>query len=124
DLIRNIAGNVNLLALNATIEAARAGEAGKGFSVVASEVKSLANQTATATDSISREIAEIQTVSASVAATVGQAVQSADLVNQCVNSVASALEEQSAASREISGSAQNAATALTDITEYVKQISQ
>jgi methyl-accepting chemotaxis protein len=122
ELIRGIAGQVNLLALNATIEAARAGDAGKGFTVVASEVKNLAGQTAAATENISREIAEMQSVSASVAATVGEAVRSADLVSQYVTMVASALEQQSAATREISCSAQNASHALVHINDNVKKI--
>ena len=122
ELIRGIADRVNLLALNATIEAARAGEAGKGFTVVASEVKSLANQTKQATDSISGEIEAMLSVSSSVAQTVGDAVTSADLVSQYVNSVAAALEEQSTATREISGQAQNASHALSDINEQVKRI--
>ena len=122
ELIRGIAGQVNLLALNATIEAARAGDAGKGFTVVASEVKNLAGQTAAATENISREIAEMQNVSASVAATVGEAVRSADLVSQYVTMVASALEQQSVATREISSSAQNASHALVHINDNVKKI--
>jgi methyl-accepting chemotaxis protein len=122
ELIRGIAGQVNLLALNATIEAARAGDAGKGFTVVASEVKNLAGQTAAATENISREIAEMQNVSASVASTVGEAVRSADLVSQYVTMVASALEQQSVATREISSSAQNASHALVHINDNVKKI--
>ncbi len=122
ELIRNIAGQVNLLALNATIEAARAGDAGKGFTVVASEVKNLANQTAAATENISREIAEMQSVSSSVASAVGEAVRSADLVSEYVTMVASALEEQSVATREISSSAQNASQALVHINDNVKKI--
>jgi methyl-accepting chemotaxis protein len=122
ELIRGIAGQVNLLALNATIEAARAGEAGRGFTVVASEVKNLAGQTAEATDIISQEIAQMQSASASVAETVGDAVQSADMVAGYVASVASALHQQSAATQEISGSAQNASRALVHINDNVKRI--
>lgn len=122
NLIRDIAGRVNLLALNATIEAARAGEAGKGFTVVASEVKSLANQTAAATDNISKEIGDMLAVSTQVSDTVGQAVQSADLVRQYVNSVAAALEQQSAATREISRSVQGASGSLSDINDNIKRL--
>ena len=120
ELIRSIAGQVNLLALNATIEAARAGEAGKGFTVVASEVKSLAAQVASATDSISREIADMQSVSGKVAASVGAIVSAAGQMNEYVTSVAAALEQQSSATREIS--AQHASSALNTINERVKMI--
>ena len=123
-LIRDIAGRVNLLALNATIEAARAGEAGKGFTVVASEVKSLANQTAAATDNISKEIGDMLAVSTQVADNVGQAVKSADQVRQYVNGVAAALEQQSSATREISKSVQNASGSLTHINDNIKKLAQ
>jgi methyl-accepting chemotaxis protein len=122
ELIRHIAGQVNLLALNATIEAARAGEAGKGFTVVASEVKNLASQVAAATDNISREIADTQSVSASVASAVGDVVAAAGKMSEYVTSVASALEQQSTATRENSGSAQQASSALNDINTKVKMI--
>jgi methyl-accepting chemotaxis protein len=122
NLIRDIAGRVNLLALNATIEAARAGEAGKGFTVVASEVKSLANQTAAATDNISKEIGDMLAVSTQVSDTVGQAVKSADMVRQYVTGVAAALEQQSAATREISRSVQSASGSLSDINDNIKRL--
>jgi len=101
-LIRGIAGRVNMLALNAAIEAARAGDAGKGFAVVATEVKGLSDQTAKATDEISREIAAVQAISAKVAETIQQTGDGVDKVSQYVSSVATAIEEQSAAMREIS----------------------
>jgi methyl-accepting chemotaxis protein len=91
-----------MLALNATIEAARAGEAGKGFAVVAAEVKGLSDQTAKATDQISGEIAAVQAISTKVAETIRETVGGVGLVNQYVSSVATAMEEQTAVTREIS----------------------
>jgi methyl-accepting chemotaxis protein len=100
-MIRGIAGRVNMLALNATIEAARAGEAGKGFAVVATEVKGLSNQTAKATDEISREISAVQAISTKVAESIQQTIDGVDMVNQYVSSVATAMEEQTAVTKEI-----------------------
>ena len=100
-LINSIAGQTNLLALNATIEAARAGEAGKGFAVVASEVKNLANQTAKATEEITAQITAIQSVTNETVngmQRIGTTIQG---VHEIAQSIASAVEEQGVATRDI-----------------------
>ena len=102
DLIRNIAGQVNMLALNATIEAARAGAAGKGFAGVAHEVKNLSSQTARATDEIGKEIGSVQEISSRVASSIHRTVDAVSQVDQYVGSIATAMEQQTAVTREIS----------------------
>ncbi len=107
-LIRTIAGQTNLLALNATIEAARAGEAGKGFAVVASEVKSLAVQTAKATEDISKLIGAVQTSTGGAVGAIGRIASRMQEIDSYATAVAAAVQEQSAATSEIS---QNVASA-------------
>lgn len=120
--IQDIASNINLLALNATIEAARAGEAGKGFTVVASEVKNLAQQVAQATDTIAHEIADVQAISTGVSETLTEITQAMVSVQDGVTGVASAMEEQTAVTRDISMNMQATATAVNDIEASIRRI--
>jgi methyl-accepting chemotaxis protein len=108
-LIQAIAEQTNLLALNATIEAARAGDAGRGFAVVAQEVKTLAGQTAKATNEIAEQIAAIQGSTKSAVAAVREIGTSMRGINEVTSAIASAVEQQGVATREISANAQMAA---------------
>ena len=109
ELIREIAEQTNLLALNATIEAARAGEAGKGFSVVASEVKSLAVQTAKATEEIAGQVSAVQGSSADAVKAIRRIAARMQEINQHTSAVAASLQQQSAATDEILHNAASAA---------------
>ena len=124
ELIRSIAGQTNLLALNATIEAARAGEAGKGFAVVASEVKTLANQTAKATEEITAQIGAVQAVSRDAIQAIkgiGSTIGEIDAISA---EIATAVEQQSAATRGISESVRQAAAGTEDMVGAISRVSR
>jgi methyl-accepting chemotaxis protein len=121
-LIEAIAAQTNLLALNATIEAARAGEAGKGFAVVAQEVKQLAGQTAKATAEIAQQVAGIQDATEAVLATNREMAATMTDVESITQAIALSVESQSAATQEISSSAQVAAVGTGTLTESVGRV--
>ena len=112
ELIGNITGQINLLALNATIESARAGEAGRGFAVVASEVKNLANQAKHATDTISKEIEQLNGVAGEVAGSLTAIKSAIAGVNEFIASTAAAVEEQSIVTQDMSTNMQRASAEL------------
>ncbi|MCA1909513.1 MAG: cache domain-containing protein [Magnetospirillum sp.] len=118
-LINDIASQTNLLALNATIEAARAGDAGKGFAVVANEVKALANQTAKATDEIGSQIAGIQTETRATVVSIEGMGKTIGDINQIASAIAAAVEEQNAATQEISRNVQLAAEGTNGVSHNI-----
>jgi len=124
NLINDIAAQTNLLALNATIEASRAGEAGTGFAVVASEVKSLASQTAKATEDIGAQIAAIQAETRDAVTAIQEIGKVISDISDTATTIASAVEEQGAATREIASNVQQAASGTQDVSSNIIEVSR
>ncbi|SBW11093.1 Methyl-accepting chemotaxis protein [uncultured Alphaproteobacteria bacterium] len=122
DMITDIASQTNLLALNATIEAARAGDMGKGFAVVAGEVKILANQTAKATEEIAGQIAAVQSGTTAVVRAVENINSVIGDLGQIASAVASAVQQQTAATAEIARNVEQAAAGTHEVTANIQSV--
>ena len=123
-LIADIAAQTNLLALNATIEAARAGEAGKGFAVVANEVKNLANQSGRSAGEINQRIAKIQQVARDTSDVIDQIATTIHRIEEIAASISAAVEEQTAATREIARTIGQTAEQAQNVTQLMDGVSR
>ncbi|MBB4286165.1 methyl-accepting chemotaxis protein [Roseospira goensis] len=124
NLISDIADQTNLLALNATIEAARAGDAGKGFAVVANEVKSLANQTAKATEDIGQQIGSVQSETRTAVTAIESISGIIQQINEVASAIAAAMEEQNAATEEIARNVQQASQGTTEVSQTIVGVTE
>lgn len=124
ELINDIAEQTNLLALNATIEAARAGEAGKGFAVVASEVKSLAQETSKATEEIGGYVSAIQSAMEEAVVGIQNVSKKIASIDKANTAVAAAVEEQSAATKEIARNIEEASAGTAEVTANISEVTQ
>jgi len=122
ELINTVAGQTNLLALNATIEAARAGEAGRGFAVVASEVKALAEQTAKATEEIRKQISDIQNATQDSVSAIAEIGITIGRISEISSTIASAVEEQGAATQEVARNVQQAALGTQQVASNITDV--
>ena len=123
-LIQEIAEQTNLLALNATIEAARAGDAGKGFAVVASEVKNLANQTARATEEISKKIVMVQNVSSEVVAAIRTIGSTIEQINIISSDISQAVQQQASATQEITNNVMQASAGTNQVSSSIVSVTK
>jgi methyl-accepting chemotaxis protein len=123
-LITSIAEQTNLLALNATIEAARAGDAGRGFAVVAQEVKTLAGQTAKATDEISAHIVNMQRATGESVEAIKAIGQTIERISEITASISAAVEEQGTATQNIAHGVQAAAGGTLEVAENIERVAR
>ena len=121
-MINDIASQTNLLALNATIEAARAGDAGKGFAVVANEVKNLANQTATATEDIGKQVENMQRGAREAVDAIAMVSKMILEMNEGTSLIAQTVEEQRGVVTEISGNVQTAVDGVSSVATSIAAV--